>query len=556
MAGSPFNDDEDPEETNGAAFAALLRALPVTGQVNLPNGGQIDSTGGLMPWERSAPEPAAAERGMEADPAPVFKEPFYESPSYAPAAQAAPTGVDDVNGYAPITAPAPVKLKPYGDYSADRQALTDQKTRESQENVKPSVGRKILAGVSAFMGGAGARDPRVGAEIGQNIMHAPLRRAEERWALQEAPLKQRLVNDQAQDLQTRQQNLDTEAQGRVDESNYRNQIIGRFDQARGANQDAQAAARRNAPIGFIPDDMANPYAGGTVTTADGRKLKGQPPPDKWLTNWERDPRNQATIGVLRLKALKDQGISLNPEQTAIVGTGGRLTPTTHTTISVLENPDGSARLPAGRGGPKNPDENVEGIVAKATQDKQAFADQWHRVDGQHADALAPEGSYLGFDGSKGISAAEFQSRIEKFRTDANVKLAKYGARIDEKGNVQRGNAPAAQAAPATGNWREAPQPGEQPAASARPGPAAQSAQPDAAPALPAPVAAAPKGNDQPATPAPSKPAPATPAAAQGKSQTFTIKGRQLTVGDPIMVDGKQVIFKGVNPQTHRIIYGQ
>jgi hypothetical protein len=89
----------------------------------------------------------------------------------------------------------------------------------------------------------------------------------------------------------------------------------------------------------------------------------------------------------------------------------------------------AARGMMGRGGGKgdaNADEEIGSIVAAATAKKQEFADQWKRQ---------PDGSYTTPDFSKRMTAAQFQDRLEQFRTDANVKLAKKGAKIDEQGNV-------------------------------------------------------------------------------------------------------------------------
>lgn len=77
-------------------------------------------------------------------------------------------------------------------------------------------------------------------------------------------------------------------------------------------------------------------------------------------------------------------------------------------------------------GDANGDEEISTIVADATAKKQEFADKWMRQ---------PDGSYSTPDYSKQITAAEFKDELEKFRTGANAKLAKKGAKIDDQGNV-------------------------------------------------------------------------------------------------------------------------
>jgi hypothetical protein len=214
------------------------------------------------------------------------------------------------------------------------------------------------------------------------------------------------------------------------------------------DQNAQAEARRqnaqsraNAVTQFQPSDPNNPWAGGVATTAGGQKIPNAPPPAAWLKDWSGTPQGKTALLNMtisqRQQAAQKMGLKGN-DLKFFVANGKLAEPTEHTNVNIRENPDGSAVQPgAGRGakGPANPDENVEAIVGKATQDKQAFADQWQRND---------DGSYTSVDGTKQISGPEFNARIDKFRTDANPKLAKFGAMIDAKGNVQRGGATGAQ----------------------------------------------------------------------------------------------------------------
>ena len=259
-----------------------------------------------------------------------------------------PTGSED-DYLKPIAPPEKVKLSPMGDWTADRQALKDQYAKESQENVKPSFGRKLIAGLSAAAAGFGSRNAETGARIGQEILGAPLEAAQSRWQRQEAPLKQQLSNDQAQDAATQRANAQAEQEGRLNEQNFRNQSLSQQNNARARDFAAQAVGRRNAITAFTPDDPKNPYAGGTGTTADGRTIKGVPPPDKWLATWEKNPDNvaaaQAQKGVATLKALEASGVKLTPEQRAIVASGGKITPSVRTNINIRENPDGSPVAP-------------------------------------------------------------------------------------------------------------------------------------------------------------------------------------------------------------------
>lgn len=85
-----------------------------------------------------------------------------------------------------------------------------------------------------------------------------------------------------------------------------------------------------------------------------------------------------------------------------------------------------ARSEGGKGN-QDTDDQVGSIVADSDSKKQAFSDQWMR---------RPDGNYqsttiLG----KRLTAQQFKDKIDQFRTTANTKLAKFGAKIDEQGNL-------------------------------------------------------------------------------------------------------------------------
>lgn len=85
-------------------------------------------------------------------------------------------------------------------------------------------------------------------------------------------------------------------------------------------------------------------------------------------------------------------------------------------------------LDKGKGkGDANADEEISSIVEDATAKKQSVADTYERLK---------DGSYMRKDGVGGIITAQsFQDKIDRFRSDANVKLAKKGAKIDSDGNL-------------------------------------------------------------------------------------------------------------------------
>ena len=355
---SLFSQDEDEEAPERAAV--FFSGGPVDPDAESETPSLVE-----MNTEQERPEPVlvddAAAYGQPVD-SPEnqdsmlsVREPDYSFPmsggvdgdtgaaQYAVAEQPEPSADDP---YKPIAAPATVSLSPFADHSADYAAMTAQKAREATQNVKPSIGRRILAGLA---GGAVTFGGGDGGAVTEKVLNRPAQRAQQQWTRDEAPIQARIAAGQAQDAATQRSNTAAEQQGRIGEQHYRNQIIGQQDAARAQNFAAQAAARRNAITAFTPDDPNNPYAGGTGTTADGRTIKGVPPPDKWIANWEKQPQNvanaQAQKGVATLAALEKSGVKLTPEQRAIVASGGKVTPAVRTTISIRENPDGTPITP-------------------------------------------------------------------------------------------------------------------------------------------------------------------------------------------------------------------
>lgn len=346
-----------------------------------------------------------------------------------PQASAGDTPVSaDTKAYmTPIAPPTLAAPKDYADHSADTAAMTAQKAAEAGENVKPSIGRQILARFAGAATAFGSRDAEKGVHVTDEVLREPRTNAEARWATQEAPIQARLNADQAADAATRNANVNTEQSNRLAEQNFGLQERGQIDAARADDYDAKAQARRDAITAFTPDDPANPYAGGTGTTADGRTMKGVPPPDKWLANWEKNPDNVATAkanaGVKTLKALEASGVKLTPEQRAIVASGGKITPSVHTNINIRENPDGSAVTPVGTAGQAGPGE----VIAKNMQDKQQYLDSIkHNDDGSMNDAAGNP-----------VTQQQYNDRIEKFRTDlnANPVMRKSGTMVDPQGNT-------------------------------------------------------------------------------------------------------------------------
>ena len=338
-------------------------------------------------------------------------------------------GSADTQAYInPIPPPTLAKPNAFADHSDTQARMIAQKKAESQENTKPSVWRRIGAGLAAGAVGFGTRNAEEGMRVGQAITDAPLVNAQHRWAMQEAPIQAQQAADQSADAAVTRGNANIEQQNKLAETNYQNQSLGQQNAARAADYAAQAKQRANAITAFTPDDPANPYAGGTGTTADGRTVKGVPPPDKWLANWEKNPDNvansKAQAGVKTLKALEAAGVKLTPEQRAIVASGGKVTPSVRTTVNIRENPDGSAVTPAGK--------NVPTITGFDNLLKQRTADYnlWQKnYDNEAKAARTPT--------QKAAVDAKYAGQQNDLQAKWNQTLADY----DPKGTLQHAEPP-------------------------------------------------------------------------------------------------------------------
>jgi hypothetical protein len=339
---------------------------------------------------------------------------------------AAPSQASDEEGdaYKPIAPPAPVSLSPFADHSADYAAMQAQKQAEAGENVKPSVGRKILAAV--VRAGAGfEHGPREGIAAGQDVLNRPLTNAQQRWTRAESPIQARLTADQAQDAATQRDRQGQEQQGRINEQDYRNRIISQQDAARAKNFAAQAAAKNEGinGDGWKPDDPNNPLGGYSGTSIGGKPLHSAAPPK----SVQLDPE-------YKIAAAAAKGTPFTTEQQQILRSGGKLTfrppPNPRQANAEEQQWDAYVRslghapttqdvINFKRGTPG--DNDPETVIAKNMQAKDAFINQWRRVGKDESTSSTPEGSYVSTDGiGRIMTGPEFNARVEKFRTDLNA----------------------------------------------------------------------------------------------------------------------------------------
>ena len=95
----------------------------------------------------------------------------------------------------------------------------------------------------------------------------------------------------------------------------------------------------------------------------------------------------------------------------------------------------SGRLKAERGGSDNP--NVSAIVADAVGKKNSFLQDWYRDDQGSYRKVGVDRSLppVALDKGEMMTPAEMAAKLDQYRLDANTKLAKYGAQMDEYGQV-------------------------------------------------------------------------------------------------------------------------
>lgn len=368
-------------------------------------------------------------------------------------AEDVPVSADTKAYMQPVVPPTLAKPADYADHSADTAAMTAQKVAEAKENVKPSIGRKILAAFGAAATGFGS-GAEAGGRVGQQILAGPRTNAEARWATQEAPLQAKLSADAAADAATHNANTNTEQSNRLAETNYSNQIRGQQDAARAENYSAQAAARNEQVNGDgWKQDTANPLGSYTATTIGGKTIHSATAP--------ASVQNTADYRIADAEA---KGHPFTTEQQQILRGGGKLTfhpPANPRQPSAEEISLGQARaafIKENGRPPQTLDEQnrvtqaakgtldktaagaigADAAIAKSMQDKDVFAKQWERIEPEDATGTNPEGDYQNAaDPSKKMSAAEFNSRLDKFRTDLNNDpvMRKSGTMVDPQGNT-------------------------------------------------------------------------------------------------------------------------
>lgn len=320
-----FSQDDDPEEETsgmGAAFSGGPDPADGDEQQGLPSPADGDE-------QQEAPQPAISDDANayaqspedqdqgEAGLADQFN-PISGGEEESAGAQYSQPATAVAGSSAPALPGAPI----YGDWSADRAALEQQYAREAQQNVKPSIGRRILAGLA---GGATTFGGGNGNQVVQNVLNRPAQQAQAGWTRQEAPLKQQLANDQAQDAQT-QRTYQGQRQAANDAALNEQRREHAEDYAAHATQRDAAIV----PQSLHPVDPKNPLGEWQGTDVKGRVANNLGPPAQWLNS----PAGKAAQAEATISSARAAGHPFTPEQEQVVRSGGKLTVKNPTNIHV------------------------------------------------------------------------------------------------------------------------------------------------------------------------------------------------------------------------------
>lgn len=471
-----FSQDDDPEEETpgmGSAFSGGLDPADGDEQTETPSPAGGDE-------QQEVPEVAEPDAAIA-----YARSPEEQNPDQGEAGLANQfSGGDDEGGQysqsaapvagAPVAPAGPI----YGDWSADRGALEQQYAKEAAQNVKPSIGRRILAGLAGAATTFGGGN---GSQVVQNVLNRPAEQAKQGWQRQETPLKQQLTNDAAQDAETQR--------------TYQGQRQAANDAALNDQRQEHAAEYKQTAyeksLKLVPVDPANKFGEWQQVDPTGKVVaRGQEPP----AAIKNDPDYQAYRTEKTISDAEKSGHPFTTEQQQILRGGGKLT---NRPAPIPRQPAAgeaeyqdwktafqrdnkrppnageiaSYRTSGAAGGGSDPETLIQNHVAE----KQGFADQWQRVDAAHASAQIPEGSYVPADADltdvktgdfkptakNMLTGQQFADKIDQFRTKLNASPAmrKAGTMLDDQGNVvtnrfaapaQRQTAPAApQQAPRT-----------------------------------------------------------------------------------------------------------
>lgn len=226
-----------------------------------------------------------------------------------------PVSADTKAYMTPIAPPTLAKPADYSDHSGTQAQMVAQKAAEAGENVKPSIGRRIIAAIAGGATGFGSGG-QAGANVEREVLNRPRTNAEARWATQEAPIQAQQRADQATDAATRNANVNTEQSNRLAEQQYGLQERGQIDAARAQNFAAIAAAKNEGinGDGWKRDNKDDPDGSYTGTSIGGKTIHSSTAP----ASVRLDPE-------YKIDSASAAGHPYTTEQQQIIRSGGKLT---------------------------------------------------------------------------------------------------------------------------------------------------------------------------------------------------------------------------------------
>lgn len=323
-------EDDDPEEETGPL--AVAKALAGSDEGAAPDEmpdvvSRTQSTGDDEAPESDSTQPDDSEQQMVSPQR--GQDPLIpaEGDDEQSMIQAQPGAGQNPSG---MKAPILPKLPKYEDELAAHQKLEQDMQAVNPKDYKPSGGRRALAGIAAGLAAFG-KAPGA-SEIGESVRTAPLRAAQDAQAPKIAADRQGLEDMAARNQQARQQYGDAGQQFQNEERDMRNQGYAADQNARAANQTAQANARQAAviPATMAPVDPSNPLGEWQGKNAKGEVVKGLSTPDKYLNT----PAGKAAVVEDTIKRAAAAGRPFTPEQESVVRSGGHVTVKNPTNIHV------------------------------------------------------------------------------------------------------------------------------------------------------------------------------------------------------------------------------
>lgn len=409
---------------------------------------------------------------------------------------------DDDGLKPPSYTPTPLPSMPSShedEYRTLERTLTAKAPTPSDPGLKPSIGRRVGAGIATALMGFG-RIPNA-AQVGSDALYSKYNQARTAFDTQQAQAKEQMsaLRDQSQmESQGWERGLQAHNAGLAD---YNAQERGYQGQQLAADRRAQEQQRLQAiaPGSESPDDPKNPLGGWHATTVGGKPIRMQGPPDTWRKTPEGiQAQREADVTRLRLtgddaKYYRANGKLAEPRQKnepegkaefdAYLGTLGH----PPTSEDILNYKHGT-----GRGGRSGGGSNMSRTLMDRIESQKDVA--LSKARQQYGDGKSPDYTFDDYMNDWQAAQDGFEDRIST-ATGEDVPHVDVRSHVDKKGNWIAGR----------GQQASASQPG---------------------------------------------PAPGDKNASAGK---FSYRGKSYTKGQSVQVGDQTYVVQGINPKTGKLI---